>query len=136
MQTRLQEYRRLMRSRVKVGCADAKHPPAQIEPDHEEGTWCGTHRCLRECPNARFLPESIAGIAMRVEELLVISDYLPLDKWVKEKFEQELDAGEIVLAELYPAEEVAEARAHWREKILAGKHAVPGVGFIREAEEA
>jgi hypothetical protein len=136
MQARLEEYRRLMRSRVKVGCADAKHPPAHIEPDYEEGKWCGTQRCLRDCPNARFLPESVDGIAMRIEELLVISDHLPLDKWVKERFEEELDAGEFVLAELYPADEVALARAHWREKILAGKHVVPGVGFIREQETA
>lgn len=136
MLARLGEYRRLMRSRVKVGCADAKHPPAHIEPAHEEGKWCGTHRCLRECPNARFLPESLDGIAMRTEELLVISDHMPIDKWVKEKFEEELVAGEFMLADLYPADEVAQARSNWREKILAGKHVVPGVGFIREQEEA
>lgn len=136
MQARLEEYRGLMRSRVQVGCADAKHPPAHIEPDHNEGTWCGTHRCLHKCPNARFLPESIAGIAMRVEELLIISDHMPIDKWVKEKFEEELNAGEFMLADLYPADEVAKARAHWREKILAGKHALPGVGFIRDSEAA
>ncbi len=136
MLARLEEYRRLMRSRVKVGCADAKHPPAHIEPDHEDGQWCGTHRCLRDCPNARFLPESVDGIAMRVEELLVISDRLALDKWVKEKFEEELEAGEFLLADLYPADAVADARAHWREKILAGKHVVPGVGFIRGQEAA
>jgi hypothetical protein len=136
MQARLEEYRGLMRSRVKVGCADARHPPAHIEPDHEEGKWCGTHRCLRDCPNARFLPESIDGIAMRVEELLVISDHLPLDKWVKEKFEEELDAGEFVLAGLFSADEVAQARALWREKILAGKHVVPGVGLLHEGKSA
>lgn len=136
MLARLGEYRRLMRSRVKIGCADATHPPAHIEPDHEEGKWCGTHRCLRECPNARFLPESLDGIAMRTEELLVISDHMPIDKWVKEKFEEELNAGEFVLADLYPADEVAQARSHWREKILAGKHVVPGVGFIRAQEAA
>jgi hypothetical protein len=136
MLARLEEYRSLMHSRVKVGCADARHPPAHIEPDHEEGKWCGTHRCLRDCPNARFLPESVDGIAMRIEELLVISDHLPLDKWVKEKFEEELDAAEFVLADLYPADEVAQARAHWREKILTGNHLVPGVGFIREQEAA
>lgn len=136
MQARLEEYRRLMRSRVKVGCADAKHPPAHIEPDHEEGKWCGTQRCLRDCPNARFLPESVDGIAMRVEELIIISDHIPLDKWMKNKFEEELDAGEFLLADLYPADEVAQTRAHWRETIRTGKHAVPGVGFIREQEAA
>lgn len=136
MQSRLEEYRHLLRSRVKVGCADAKHPPAHIKPDHEEGKWCETHRCLRDCPNARFLPESLDGIAMRIEELLVISDNLPLEKWIKEKFEDELNAGEFVLADLYPVDKVAQARAHWREKILTGKHVIPGVGFIRKEEAA
>ena len=136
MQARLEEYRRLMRSRVKVGCADPRHPPAHIEPDHEEGKWCGTHRCLRDCPNARFLPESVDGIAMRIEELLVISDQLPVDTWVKEHFEEELDAGEFMLADLYPTDEVAQARAHWREKIRSGKHVVPGVGLIHEMDAA
>lgn len=46
MQTRLEQYRGLMRSRVKVGCADAKHPPAHIEPDHEEGSWCGDRKSV------------------------------------------------------------------------------------------
>ncbi len=136
MQSRLEEYRTLMRSRVMVGCADAKNPPVHIEPDHEEGKWCGTQRCLRDCPNARFLPESLDGVAMRVEELLVISDHLPLDKWVKEKFGEELEAGEFILADLYPADEVAQARTHWREKILAGKHVVPGMGLTRDQEAA
>lgn len=134
MSARLEEYRRLMRSRIQVGCVDAKHPPAHIEPEHEKGKWCGTHRCLSNCPNARFLPESVDGIAMRIEELLFISDHLPLDKWAKGKFEEELDASEFVLAELYPADEVTQARARWREKISSGRHVVPGVGLISKQE--
>jgi hypothetical protein len=136
MQARLNEYRLLMRSRVKVGCADAKHPPAHIAPDHAEGKLCGTQRCLRDCHNARFLPESVDGIAMRVEELFVMSDYLPLETWLRGEFEKELEAGEFLLADLYPEDAVSRARAHWREKILSGKHVVPGVGLIRDQEAA
>lgn len=134
MQARLNEYRGLMRSRIKVGCADAKHPPAHITSDHAEGKWCGTHRCLRDCHNARFLPESVDGIAMRIEELLVMSDNLPLKTWMGGEFEKELEAGEFLLTELYPQDAVNRARAYWREKILSGKHVVPGVGLIRNQE--
>lgn len=136
MQKRLKEYRHLMHSRIKVGCADVKHPPPHISPDHVEGKWCGTQRCLHECPNARFLPESVDGIAMRVEELLVMSDYLPAETWMRGKFEQEFEAGEYLLTDLYPQDAVDKARTHWREKIQAGNHVVPGVGFISEQEAA
>lgn len=136
MHARLVEYRSLTRSLVKAGCADIKHPPTHIDPDHVEGKWCGTQRCLRDCPNARFLPESVDGISMRVEELMVMSYHLPLDTWMRGDFEKELEAGEYLLANLYPQDAVDQARARWREKIRSGKHVVPGVGLIREQEAA
>lgn len=136
MQERLREYRHLMRSRVKVGCADVMHPPSHISPDHVEGKWCGTQRCLRDCPHARFLPESVDGIAMRVEELVVMSDYLPVETWIRGGFENELEAGGYLLAELYPQVDVEKARSYWREKIRGGNHVVPGVGLIPEQEVA
>lgn len=136
MQERLDEYRSMMRSRVKTGCADPMHPPLHIAPDHIEGKWCGTQRCLRDCPNARFLPDSLDGIAMRVEELRVMSDYLPLDTWLRGEFESELEAGEYLLADLYPQHEVDKARVHWRGMVQSGKHVVPGVGIINNMEAA
>lgn len=136
MQKRLKEYRHLMHSRVMVGCANVKHPPSHISPDHIKGKWCGTQRCLHDCPHARFLPDSVDGIAMRVEELLVMSNYLPVETWMQGKFEKELETGEYLLAELYPQEASEKARAHWRKKIRAGNHVVPGVGFISEQESA
>lgn len=136
MQERLEDYRCLMRSRVKVGCADVKHPPEHIEPDHMEGKWCGTHRCLRDCPNARFLPESVEGIAMCVEELIVMSDLLPMETWKRGDFQKELEAGEYLLADLYPQDAVDKARTYWRQKIASGQHVVPGVGLIHSQESA
>ena len=136
MLARLTEYRNLTRSRVKVACADVRNPPADVDPDHVEGKRCGTHRCLKECPHARFLPESLDGIAMRVEELMVISDHMTIDGWIKGGFDKELEAGEYLLTELYGKEEVEKARTHWREKILTGKHLVPGVGFVSLKESA
>ena len=136
MNIRLEEYRSLMRSRVKTGCANPKHPPTYIAPDHIEGKWCATQCCLRNCPHARFLPESVDGIAMRVEELVVMSNHLPLDTWMRGEFEKELVSGDYLLADLYPQEAVNKARAHWREKIRSGKHVVPGVGILHEQETA
>lgn len=136
MLARLTEYRSLTRSRVKVACADVRNPPINVDPDHVEGKRCGTHRCLKECQHARFLPESLDGIAMRVEELMVISDHISIDAWVKGGFDKELEAGEYLLAELYAPEEVEKARTYWREKIFAGKHVVPGVGLIHRQEAA
>jgi hypothetical protein len=136
MHARLAEYRNLTRSRIKAGCADIKNPPTNIDPGHVEGKWCRTHRCLRDCPNARFLPESIDGIAMRVEELMVMSENLPFDVWANGDFEKELEAGEYLLADLYDQDAANQARAHWREKIRSGKHVVHGVGLIHEQEAA
>jgi hypothetical protein len=73
---------------------------------------------------------------MRVEELVVMSDCLPLETWMRGEFEKELETGEYLLADLYPKDAVDKARGHWREQILAGKHVVPGVGLIGEQEVA
>jgi hypothetical protein len=136
MLARLTEYRSLTRSRVNVACADIRNPPLSVDPGHIEGKRCNTHRCLKECPHARFLPESLDGIAMRVEELMVISDHMSIDAWSKEGFNKELAAGEYLLAEWFTPEEVDQTRNHWREKISAGKHVVPGVGIIHQQEAA
>ncbi len=135
MVTRLTEYRELMRSRVGVSCADPRHPPAYVVPGHVEGRLCGTQRCLKHCPNARFLPESLDGIAMRVEELLAMSDYLPRETWLRGGFLEELQEGEALLDSLYLAERVAEAREKWRMRILLNEHLVPGLGSIAALEE-
>lgn len=130
MHKRLKEYRGLMRSRIKVACADVKHPPAHIAPEHQEGKWCGPQCCLRKCHNARFLPESLDGIAMRVEELLVMSSHLPLATWRGNGFEIELASGEYLLDDLFKMTDVESARSYWRDKIASGEHVIPGFGFI------
>lgn len=135
MEVRLTEYRQLMRSRVGASCADPRHPPAHVAPGHIEGRLCGAQRCIKDCPHARFLPESLDGIAMRVEELLVMSDHLPRETWLRGKFQDELDEGEAILETLYVAESVAEAREKWRMRISTGRHLVPGLGPISLFEE-
>lgn len=65
---------------------------------------------------------------------MVISDQLPLNTWINGDFEKELEAAEYLLVNLYAQGEVEKARAHWREKILTGKHVVPGIGLIGKQE--
>ena len=73
---------------------------------------------------------------MRVEELMVMSEQMPFDTWMRGEFASELASGEYLLADLYPSVEVAMARVHWHDKIRAGNHVVPGVGLIREQADA
>lgn len=134
MEVRLTEYRGLMRSRLSVGCADPHHPPTHVAPNHQEGRLCGTQRCLLDCPHAKFLPESLDGIAMRIEELQAMSDILSRETWLRGGFEGEMDAGELLLANLFEPEAVAEARQKWRDRIACGSHLLPGVGRITPIE--
>jgi hypothetical protein len=134
MQVRLEEYRQLMRSRIDVGCNGPRHPPEQVAPRHQAGKLCGPQRCLRRCQNARFLPESLDGIVMRVEELYRMSDHLPRETWLQGGFEEELGDGEYLLDKLYPPNRVAEAREKWRDRIARGEHVVPGLGLVADAE--
>lgn len=128
MEARLTEYRALMRSRIGVGCADPRHPPTHVAPDHVPGRLCGANLCLKHCEHARFLPEALDGIAMRVEELIAMSDHLPRERWLTGGFEEELNTGEDLLESLFPSALVAEARAAWRARILAREHLIPGLG--------
>lgn len=132
MQQRLDNYRKLMRSRVGVACIDPRHPPADIVPEHNANRLCETQNCLRRCGNARLLPESLDGIAMRVEELCRMSDCLPRETWLRGKFADELNEGEYLLENLYKPEQAAEARDNWRSRIAQGEHLVPGLGFATD----
>ncbi len=135
METRLAEYRALQRSRIGLGCANPRHPPEHVAPAHVPGRLCGANRCLKQCEHARFLPEAMDGIAMRIEELMVMSDYLPREPWLKAGFQEELDMGDELLESLFPSAAVAEAREAWRARILAGEHLIPGLGRIDLLED-
>lgn len=136
MEVRLAEYRALQRSRIGVGCSDPRHPPAHVAPGHVPGRLCGSNRCLKQCEHARFLPEAMDGIVMRLEELMAMSDYLPREAWLKAGFQEELDMAEELLESLFPSAVVAEARTVWRARILAGLHLIPGLARIDLPEEA
>lgn len=126
MERNLMEYRSLMRSRLGIGCTDPRNPPEAVDPDHKEGRLCSGQRCSL-CPNARFLPESLEGLSMRAEELSAISDLVPREAFLRLRFGEELDRIEALLEAVFPAIEVAAARAKWRGKIEDGSHRIPGL---------
>ena len=134
MEARLVEYRQLKRSRIGAGCINPHHPPSHVAPRHIKGRLCDTHRCLNACPHAKFLPESLDGITMRVEELLAMSDHLPRETWLRGGFQEELNEGEVLLETVYAPKEVAEARNKWRMRISTDQHPVPGLGRIASLE--
>lgn len=135
MEARLIEYRKLMRSRIGVGCSSPRHPPPAAAPNHIEGRLCATHRCLNGCPNAKFLPESLDGISMCVEELMAMSEHLPRETWLRGEHDMELESGEYLLEMLYPKDAVNAAREKWRERIASGEHPIPGLGRIAQLKE-
>lgn len=132
MEARLKEYRALMKSRVGAGCSSPRHPPEHVAPNHVSGRLCGTNRCLKNCHNAKFLPESLDGIAMRVEELLMMVERLPRETFLRGGFNIELESGEYLFGTLYPAEDVYLVREKWRKRIISGEHIAPGLGYINQ----
>lgn len=134
MEARLKEYRSLMKSRVGAGCSNPRNPPKHVAPNHVSGRLCGTNRCLKDCPSAKFLPESLDGVAMRVEELLMMLERLPRETFLRGGFDMELESGEYLLDTLYLAEAVRLARDNWRHRIASGEHIVPGLGHINNNE--
>jgi hypothetical protein len=134
MLERLGEYRLLQKSRIMVACKDPRNPPLAIDRDMDGRRLCGPQRCLLCKKNAIFLPESLDGIAMRVEELLALQTALPIETWFKSNFPDELENGEAVLR-LWDAKRVVEARAKWANAIAAGEHYVPGLSAMNDALE-
>lgn len=136
MTARLNEYRVLMRSRCKVACKDPHNPPKHIAPAFvaDGKRVCPTQRCLLCKQHAVFLPESVDGVAMRVEELLALEERMPMESWLTSLYQTELDNALIAL-KLFAWETVRQRRAHWAAAIAAGSHRVPGLALLNDGEE-
>ena len=128
MERRLKDYRALSRSRIAVACKDPRNPPSYIEPEPDGKSFCAIQRCLLCKSHAVILPESLTGIAQRVEELLAMEEGLPTETWLNSNFNGELQNGLAVL-KLFPENEVAEERTRWKNAIVSGTHHIPGLPF-------
>lgn len=120
----LTQARTLQRSRMNIACKDAHHPPAHIKAT--EGENCDVQRCLLCVENAVLLPESIDGIAMRVEELRALQGFLPVQTWVEDRYDIELKNNLTALRKFDLNQGLA-TRKKWAEAIAHGQHYVPGL---------
>ena len=109
---------------MNVACKDSRHPPQHIKAT--EGESCDVQRCML-CPkNAVLLPESLDGIAMRVEELRALQGFLPIETWVEEIYDIELKNNLMALRK-YDLSQGLTARKKWAKAITTGDHYVPGL---------
>jgi len=117
----LAQARTLPKSRMNVACKDARHPPSHIKATADEN--CDVQRCLLCLENAVLLPESLDGIAMRVEELRALQGFLPIETWIEERYDIELKNNLMALRKFDLNQGLA-ARKKWAQAIAAGKHYV------------
>jgi len=120
----LARARTLPRSRMNVACKDARHPPPHIRATNGED--CDVQRCLLCLENAVLLPESVDGIAMRVEELRALQGFLPVQTWVEGRYDIELKNNLTALRKFDLNQGLA-ARKKWADAIARGEHYVPGL---------
>lgn len=120
----LAQARTLPMSRMKVACKDALHPPAHIKAAADEA--CDVQRCMLCVENAVLLPESLDGIAMRVEELRALQGFLPIGTWAEDRYDIELKNNLMALRK-FDLNQSLVARQKWARAIAAGEHYVPGL---------
>jgi hypothetical protein len=129
---RLSDYRDIERSRIQVGCKDPFHPPPEIQALGAAKV-CRPQRCLLCKPNAVILPDSLDGVAMRVEELEHTKSVLPVVEW-SDRLADELANGLDVL-QIFPEVQVKKARARWKKAIADGQHEIPGLWPLQTPKE-
>jgi hypothetical protein len=120
----LAQLRALPKSRMKVACKDASHPPAHLKATANEP--CDVQRCMLCLEHAVLLPESLDGIAMRIEELRALQGYLPIETWIDERYDIELKNNLMALNKFDLNKGLA-ARKKWALAIASGDHFAPGL---------
>lgn len=120
----LAQARALPKSRMKVACKDARHPPPHIKATTNE--FCDIQRCMLCIEHAVLLPESLDGIAMRIEELRALQSVIPLEMWVEEMYDVELKNNLLALHG-FDLNQSLIARKKWAQAISQGIHYVPGL---------
>jgi hypothetical protein len=134
MEVRLESFRALQRSRLGIACKNPLNPPPNVQSDARIGRWCTVQRCLLCRSNSIILPESLSGICMRVEELIVIQKSVSAEVWLNSDFPQELSNGLSALS-LFEADQVKSLRNHWAHEVYSGSHRVPGLRIIEESRD-
>lgn len=120
----LTQARALPKSRMKIGCKDARHPPSHIKAT--PNGLCDVQRCMLCLEHAVLMPESLDGIAMRVEELRALQSAIPLEMWIEEMYDLELKNNLLALHG-FDINQSLIARKKWAQAIAQGTHYVPGI---------
>lgn len=127
----LTQLRTLPKSRMKVACKDAAHPPAHLNATAGEN--CDVQRCMLCLEHAVLLPESLDGIAMRAEELRALQGFLPIETWIEDRYDIELKSNLLALRKFDLNQSLA-AREKWAQAIAAGEHYVPGLPLTSSSD--
>lgn len=123
--SRLAEYRKLLRSRLDIGCKDPLHPPKHIAPDFDADgkKKCHVQRCLLCLEHAVIFPESLPGICMRLAELRHLRATMSLQNFASSTFVKELENCEIAILG-FDQRQVEEHLELWAIRIANGNHRV------------
>ncbi|WMY07297.1 hypothetical protein [Paraburkholderia phenoliruptrix] len=108
------------RTRAGTGCKDFTHPPAEIAPDHVEGTGCRIQRCTL-CEHAVVFDDTLDPLTMRLVELEHLKSTMALTAWYSSSFPLEMIATRDVLT-LFDSNVVKQRLQFWRDEITAGRH--------------
>lgn len=122
---RLVDYRKLLRSRIGVGCKDPYNPPKKISPNFNANgkNTCYVQRCMLCLDHAVIFPESMSGICMRMAELRNIRANMGLEAFTISRFAEELDNCETAI-QAFDAREVREQLDLWTARIDSGNHRI------------
>lgn len=125
---RLDEYRGLKRSRIKMGCRDPQNPPARLDPffiaDGKE--ICTMQRCTL-CEHGVLTPESFEGLTMRFSELAFLKARIPIEYFTRGgdiSFQAEMNNTEAAL-KCFDPEKVQKSMDMWAERLSKGIHRMP-----------
>ncbi len=123
--TRLHSYRKLLRSRIGVGCKDPTNPPRHIAPDFvTDGIKsCHVQRCMLCIEHAVVFPDSLGGLCKRMAELRHIKSRMSVAAFLQSSFEEELNNTELALL-AFDGAEVSKRLSDWSTRIAAGTHRV------------
>lgn len=122
---RLETYRNLMRSRIRVGCKDPKNPPKHIAPQFQPDgeAICPVQRCLLCIEHAVIFPDSLDGLCKRLAELLYLQANMSATAFTQSSFGEEMENIELALLG-FDQPSVKQHTQEWVSRIADGSHRV------------
>ncbi|WP_305825770.1 hypothetical protein, partial [Massilia brevitalea] len=122
---RLETYRKLLRSRIGMGCKDPLNPPKRLAPNFtaDGKEHCSVQRCLLCAEHAVVFPDSLPGICKRLAELHYLKANMSLPAYLQSEFGTEIENAELILHG-FDQDEVRHHLHDWQERIATGMHRV------------